>query len=51
MNLKKIRSFFFGGSTVPLREQPVVRQHLAKGAAPRDIDMNGDIMNGQMYGE
>lgn len=49
MDLKDIHSFFVGGSPVTLRRQPILRQRLAQGAAERHINMNGDIMTGQMY--
>lgn len=49
MNLKEIRSFFVGGTNITLQQQPVLRQRLAQGGEARDIDMNGDIMSGQMY--
>ncbi|MGG4625775.1 alpha/beta fold hydrolase [Serratia odorifera] len=49
MDLKEIRSFFVGGNDIRLRNQPRRRQRLAQGAAEREIDMNGDIVSGQMY--
>ncbi|HEI8868067.1 alpha/beta fold hydrolase [Serratia sp. AKBS12] len=49
MDLKEIRSFFVGGHDIRLCEQPRLRQRLAQGAAEREIDMNGDIVSGQMY--
>lgn len=49
MNLKEIYSFFVGGQQVTLRQQPVLQRRLAQGAAERKIDMNGDIISGQMY--
>lgn len=49
MNLQAICSFFVSGQNITLSQQPRVRQRLALGATPRDIDMNGDIASGQMY--
>lgn len=49
VRIREIGSFFAGGRTVTLRDQPVLRLPILRNGEEREVDLNGDYLTGQCY--
>lgn len=51
ISLRDIRSFHIGGARVCLQDQPRQMVRVSPDAAPREVDLNGHYINGQLYAQ